>query len=271
MIPFLDRLRRLILRPSQPEPAHPFDRAHGVDTSGLYYPDRLPTGHTHDRYSEGYYATAPSLFHGALAQWQQTLRPGPVHPAAGVEDYTFIDLGSGKGRVVLMASGYPFRAVQGIELNPALVRIARRNLRRWKGCGRAACRQVQVVRGDALSLAPELIEQAGGPVVLFLFNSFGAEVLEPLLQKLAGAAGPRSAANPGPIDLIYIHPDHDRLVAATPGIELLRFAEIPFSDQDTQADLFGVSSDICSIYRLGPFPAAASGGNDPARPSDRPS
>lgn len=240
---FLDRLRRLLLRPSKSEPAHPFDRAYGVDTSGLYYRDRLPTGHPHDQHSEGYYGTAPSLFQGALVHWQGTLPAG-----ARLEDYTFVDLGSGMGRVVLIASQYRFRQVRGIELNAALARIAQANLRRWIQARRAACRDVRVESADVLG--PELtsILNAGPPVVLFLFNSFGAEVLQPLLDKIAAAALHRSA----PIDLIYIHPDHDRLVTATPGMELLRFAEIPFSYEDAQADLFGVSSDMCSIYRLSP-------------------
>jgi len=247
MASFRDRLRSLLQWPSPSlapnEPAHPFDLAHGVDTSGLFYADRLPTGHVHDQYSEGYYATAPSLFFGALAQWQATL-PGT---GTRVEDYTFIDLGCGKGRVVLMASGYLFRAVRGIELNPKLVRIARRNLRKWTRNGRAVCSDVQVARGDVLGGELERLLDGGGAVVLFLFNSFAAEVLAGLMEKLAGAARrPRQT----PIDLVYVHPEHDRLVAATPGIELLRHAEIAFRYEDVKADLFGVSSDVCSVWRL---------------------
>ena len=233
MTSLIERMRRLILRPSQSEPAHPFDREHGVDTSGLYYADRLPSGHAHDRHSEGYYATAPSLFHGAMSLWMSSLEAG-----AEVEEYAFIDLGSGKGRVVLMASGYPFRAVRGIELSGAMHKVARRNLRRWKRAGRAVCRDVEVRRGDVLE-----VEIPAEPVVLFLFNSFTDKVLGPLM----GRIGERR----GPVDLIYVHPDHDRLVAGTPGIELVRYAEIPFSYEDVVADVFGVSSDVCSVYRWG--------------------
>ena len=255
---FAHRLRSLLTWPSPSlipnEPAHPFDRAHKVDTSGLYYADRLPTGHPHDQYSEGYYASAPSLFLGALAQWQATLPAvdGLPGPGLRVADYTFVDLGCGKGRALLMASMYPFRAVRGIELNAKLVRVARRNLRKWTKGGRAVCADVQVICGDVLGPKHdpvlERVLDAGGPVVLFLFNSFAADVLAGLMQKLAGAARtPRQT----PIDLVYVHPEHDRLVAATPGIELLRHAEIPFSYEDVQADLFGVSSDISSVWRLG--------------------
>jgi SAM-dependent methyltransferase len=232
----LERMRRWLRRPSQSEPAHPFDVAHGVDTSGLYYAERLPSGHAHDRYSEGYYATAPSLFHGAMGLWMNSLEPG-----LRIEDYTFVDLGSGKGRVVMMASEYPFRTVRGIELNAGLVRGARRNLRRWMRGGRAVCRDVRVERGDVLGL-----ELPDGPMVLFMFNSFGAEVVGPLMEKLARASRGRRA----PVDLVYVHPDHDGLVAGTPGAELLKYAEVAFNEEDARADLFGVGSDVCSVWRL---------------------
>ncbi|HEY2857551.1 MAG TPA: class I SAM-dependent methyltransferase [Terracidiphilus sp.] len=240
MIPLFRRLlRSRPLLPSQSEPAHPFDRAHGVDTSGLYYADRLPTGHAHDRYSEGYYATAPSLFHGAISLWVSTLAQG-----TGVEDYTLIDLGCGKGRVVMMAAEYPFKTVRGIDLNPELTRIARKNLRSWTRArsrrGRAVCRDVRIECRDALEL-----EVPDGPTVLFLFNSFDENVLRPLMERMA------AAERRAPLDLIYVHPDHDRLVAATPGFELLRHAELALNDEDARADLFGVASDMCSVYRRG--------------------
>ena len=177
--------------------SHPFDRAHGVDTSGLYYPDRLPSGHAHDRYSEGYYATAPSLFHAVIAQWQVTLPPG-----LGVEDYSFIDLGCGKGRVLLLATGYPFRSVTGLELNPRLARIAGRNLRRYlrsrpgtfsgdAGFRDAGRPQVAVETTDVLN-----VRLPDGPVVLFLFNSFAEEIVRALMEKLAAAG--QKACRRGP-------------------------------------------------------------------------
>ena len=138
-------------------------------------PTSLTTGHPNDFYSEGYYATAPSLFfHGALARWQMTLS-GP-----SIEDYTFVDLGCGKGRVLMMAVEYPFRSIVGIELNAKLTRIARRNLAKWMRSPRA-CRAVSVVEGDVLQLPiPD------SPVVLFLFNSFEAEIVRRLLDRPRG-------------------------------------------------------------------------------------
>lgn len=232
----LGRLRHAVRAGRGRPRRHPFDLLHGVDTSGLMYADSLVTGHAHDCHNEGYYASAPSLFHGAVGCWQQTL--SPLGPLPG--EYHFIDLGCGKGRALMLATEYRFQSVKGIELNAKLVRIARGNLRRWIRRPQL-CNRVSVERGDALTLT-----LPHGPVLLFVFNSFQAEVVRGLVEWLVVAARTRTA----PIDLIYLHPDHDAMIARTPGIELLRYSEIAFSEEDAKADVFGVSSDLCSIYRL---------------------
>ncbi|HTX77222.1 MAG TPA: class I SAM-dependent methyltransferase [Terracidiphilus sp.] len=229
------QIRRLLGRPEATVTTrHPFDAIHGTDTAGLIYADELGTGHAHDGHNEGYYATAPSLFAGALAQWRQTLNAG------NVKDYAFVDLGCGKGRALLLAAELPFRSVRGIELNPQLVRIARRNLRKWLRRPRA-CRGVAVERGDVLDL-----QLPAGPVVLFLFNSFSAEVLAPLMERLTAAGRLRTA----PIDLIYVHPDLDPLITGALGTEPVCRAEIAFSAEDAAADVFQVAFDAVSIYRV---------------------
>lgn len=219
---------------SNPQRIHPFDRLHRVDTSGLLYAESLATGHPNDIHSEGYYATAPSLFHGAIALWQRSLY------GLSVADYTFVDLGCGKGRALLMASEFPFRAIIGVELNAKLVAVARKNLVRWMRKPRS-CRAANVVEGDVLEFPiPD------GPMVLFLFNSFEGEIVRRLLERLGEASQTRSA----PIDLVYVHPEHDNVVKRTAGIERLADENIPFSAEDAAADAFKVSIDQCCIYRL---------------------
>ena len=219
---------------------HPFDREHGVDTSGLLYADKLATGHAHDAASEGYYATAPSLFHGALARWQATLIHSPLASRpSSLSDYTFIDLGCGKGRVLMMAADYPFLKVSGVELSPKLAKVARHNLARWLST-RRACRNVTLQVGDVMQL-----RLPDGPVILFLFNSFGAEVMTKLLEGLVAAGKIRTA----PIDLICVHPEHDGLVRQA-GLEGLVDEEIPFSPVDAAADAFDVTFDRCTVFRL---------------------
>jgi SAM-dependent methyltransferase len=225
-------LRRLF--PS-PESIHPFDRAHHVDTGGLIFADGLSAGHEHDIHSAGYYATAPSLLRGAIAHWRETLEP-----SVRLSDYAFVDIGCGKGRVVMLASEYAFREVIGVELNPQLASVARRNLHRWMSRKRA-CPNVRIAHTDALSFPlPE------GPVVLFFFNSFEEEMVRMWLDSLVEAAAARTA----PIDLIYMHPEHQNCVRRTPGVKLLIDTVIALTPEDAAADVFGVSFDRCTIYRL---------------------
>ena len=230
----LPRKCRRVSSPGQR--THPFDITHHVDTSGLFYAQDLSSGHAHDQHSAGYYATAPSLFHGAITRWSATLPSAVLR----LNDYALLDIGCGKGRVVLLASEYPFRAIVGVELNAHLARVAQRNLKTWMRKLRA-CRDVRIVNDDVFSVAlPD------GPVVLYLFNSFERELVQMLLDKLVEVAATRS----DPIDLIYIHPEFGELFRQTPRIATLADEEISFSPEDAAADAFGVSFDRCSIYRL---------------------
>lgn len=207
-----------------------------MDTDGLIYADGLSTGHEHDRHSAGYYATAPSLFRGSIALWSETLKG----LGKRLSDYTLIDVGCGKGRVLMLGSEYGFRDIVGVELNPRLAAVACKNLCKWLRSPRA-CPNVGVVHGDALTFPiPE------GPVVLFFFNSFECEMAEMWLERIGQAASVRNE----PIDLIYVHPEFDALVRQVQGMQVVAQAEIPFSAEDARADVFGVSLDRCVVYRL---------------------
>jgi SAM-dependent methyltransferase len=59
----------------------------------------------------------------------------------------FIDFGSGKGRVIVMAARHPFERVIGVDSSAALNAEAQRNIERARP--RLACQQVDVVTADA--------------------------------------------------------------------------------------------------------------------------
>lgn len=70
-----------------------------------------------------------------------------------VDGYTFVDLGSGMGRAVLVASEFPFRRIVGVEIVPELHRIAIDNVRRYRG--RQQCSEIELLRLDAADYKPE--------------------------------------------------------------------------------------------------------------------
>src|SRR5271169_6097318 len=72
-----------------------------------------------------YQPTEPDLFHEMLAALSQ-------QGHFDFHDFVFIDLGSGKGRALLMASDYPFRRIVGVELLPTLHQAAEENLGKYR-------------------------------------------------------------------------------------------------------------------------------------------
>ena len=145
-----------------------FDAQYGVDTSRTRSSE-WGADINSDSWSEGtgYYPTPP----GAVRRSVGAL---PV----ALEDYVFIDLGSGKGRVPLVASEFPFKQCIGIEYDPSLHEIAKRNFDRFRS-EQQRCHDVQSVCHDATTFPfPQ------SPMVLFFADPFGGSVLDQFLQHL---------------------------------------------------------------------------------------
>lgn len=212
---------------------HPFDQRHGVDTSGLIGGADLVTGHAHDRYNTAYYGMSPSRFEGAIALWRAS------GPAAPIESYTFLDLGCGKGRAVLMAAELPFRAVVGVEINPELARVAESNVLAWKAAGKSRS-AARIVCGDATE-----VEIPGGPCLLYLFNPFARPVVERLVERLSREFADR----PGLLDVIYFNPESAEAFGNGTGFERIWRGTVALSEEDAAADLVASPDDLCDLYR----------------------
>jgi len=95
--------------------------------------------------------------------------------------FTFVDFGSGKGRVLLVASHYPFREVVGVEFSPALHEIAEDNIRRYQSPERL-CQNVRSVSADAASFPIREREY-----VLYFNNPFAEPVFARVLGNIQAA------------------------------------------------------------------------------------
>ena len=229
--------RRLLHRSDEVQPgrqAHPFDLRHGVETGGVIGGGSLGVGHAHDAFIIAYAGIAPSRFQAALVLWRGTLER---HIAA---EYAFVDVGCGKGRAMLLASEWPFREAAGVELNPELAEMARRNVAAWIEAGKARC-PVRVENGDATEfiLPP-------GPCLLFLYNSFAAPVLRRLLEGLVA----RARAGGGTVDVIYQNAQAEKEFRRRPELRLLWREALPLSDEDARADPVATAEDVTCAYRL---------------------
>ena len=149
-----------------------------------------------------------------------------MSPAAPLAETTFIDIGAGMGRAVLLASEIEFKHVVGVELHPVLARIARGNLSVWRRTGRAIS-AARIMHADALEL-----KWPAGPTVLFLFNPFGAVVMRRLLRAVArGFAG-----KPGELDILYVNNEQEWVLEAQSGFTRLWSGPIRRSREDAAAD-----------------------------------
>src|SRR5689334_14933087 len=116
----------------------------------------------------------------------------PLNP----EDLAFIDLGSGKGRALLLASDYPFRKIIGVELLPELHAIAAENVKRYRSKDQR-CTEFQLHHCDAreFQLPPE-------PLLIFLFDPFP----EPILRQVVSQIDRSAHEEPRNIVIAYMNP-----------------------------------------------------------------
>jgi len=199
---------------------HPFDLEFGVRTSGLIAGRHLRSGHRHDRHVTAYYGVAPSVFHALISRWQRS------SPGALTEETTFVDLGGGMGRAVLLASEVGFKRVVGVELHPTLAGIARKNVCLWRAAGRERS-PMRIVEGDAVEFP-----LPSGPVLIFLFNPFGAAVLRRLLKGWRKALAGRTQH----LDLIYVNNEQEGVLESEPGWARLFLGKVRRSKADAIAD-----------------------------------
>jgi SAM-dependent methyltransferase len=149
-------------------------------------------------FHSAYQPTDPAAFHEMLDALQQTPSTDHATPGATLNfrDFTFVDLGSGKGRTLLMASDYPFHRIVGVELLPALQEIALENLRQYKSESQK-CFALESICADATTFPlPE------GPLVIYLFNPFPESGMRQVALNLEQTLH----SHPRPIYVLYHNP-----------------------------------------------------------------
>lgn len=217
---------------------HPFDRKHGLDTGGYLGPEDLVKGRPNDAYNHGYSAIAPSVFYEACRRWRATL----LAVAGRLEAYSFVDVGAGKGRALLLASELPFRRIIGVELSEELAHQAQRNVARWNRVAPLRTpATIRVIHGDALEF-----RWPRPPLLVYMYNPFASSLIAELAAKLASVA--RSGSHL--IDLLYVNPTCSDALTGQGLFERLWTARIEMDEADKQADPYGTTSDLVSAFRL---------------------
>jgi SAM-dependent methyltransferase len=147
------------------------------------------------QFHSAYQPTEPALFKEMMASLK-----------IDFQEFTFIDVGSGKGRVLLMAADYPFRRILGIELLPALHRVAQENLSAYKSDSQQ-CFALETVCGDAR----EFVFPAE-PILLYLFNPLPELALIEVMANLENSL----RQFPRVVYLLYHNPLLEHVLAKHP-------------------------------------------------------
>jgi SAM-dependent methyltransferase len=150
---------------------HPIDLQYGTDTSGFVDPLALQRDASLVSQLRPYMGSQPTIIRRAL------------DALGDIAGYTFIDIGCGKGRPMIVASEYPFALALGYDISADLVRTANAN------AVVMARRYPQRPPIRALHANVSDLQFPSGNVVVFMFNPFGPELMASLLEKIeAGLA-----------------------------------------------------------------------------------
>lgn len=173
-----------------------FDAAHGTDTAAVLVGRELGP-----RVTRGGHLVVPYETTSEAA-----IRAALDGLAVDFTRFTFVDLGCGKGKPLMVAASYPFRRLVGVDISPACVRVARRNIARYRP-GRIDPSRVELLVQDA-----EDFEFPGGPLLVYLYNPFPAAVLERVVTRLEASLHDR----PRDVLIVYVNPYAAAVIARSP-------------------------------------------------------
>lgn len=162
-----------------------FDARYGTETATIVSVGSLDIPDEKLDQTSRYEAIAPDVFESIVASLSLPF-----------EDFVFVDVGSGKGRALLLASLMPFKEIVGVEISSALTRVAESNLRRFSSAPQK-CRSIQTLCMDGGAYQPPTDN-----CVLYLYNPFGHAVMQRLLTTVEESI----RQTPRKIFVVYLTP-----------------------------------------------------------------
>jgi hypothetical protein len=200
----------------EPEPVHPFDIQHGTNTGGYYSSADLQGKTLSILYTTAYYGIAPSALGSALSDLK-----------INHNEFTFADVGCGKGRAMIVAAQFPFHRLWGVEISPELCEIARANLAlRPEWANRSS-----IVHEDAAS-----VTYPQGPLLIMMFHPFLAPVLRRVLANLEA----QLRKSPRTTYLLYArNPRYTEVLERFPFLQEISETRYPLSSEDAAVNRWG--------------------------------
>ena len=161
------RIRRIPARRRYLRVEREFDARYGVETANVAHLDDLDITSANKEFGNPYEAVHPDRFREMVGSL-------PID----YERFTFVDLGSGKGRALILAAEYPFNRVIGVEFSHELHEVAQRNLANVRSVTRRRERVESVCMDAARFDFPT------DPLVVYFLNPFEAPVMNKVLERI---------------------------------------------------------------------------------------
>lgn len=144
-----------------------FDRDSGFDSGGVVELKKLTISGTNKEFGHRHIAIRPNEFDAAF----QAL-------PFDVSGFTFIDIGSGKGRALILAARHSFKKIIGVEFAKELHLAAQANAKDFNS------------RITNLWMDATKYNFPAGPLVIYLYNPFGAFIMDQVAERASLATGP---------------------------------------------------------------------------------
>jgi hypothetical protein len=186
--------------------AHGFDLRYRVHTRGRAEPREMAVIGDKGAHATDYWATTARFARHMIRHL----------PITDVSNYTFIDMGSGKGRMLLVAAEFPFRRIIGVEFAVDLDAIARKNVKAYRN-RRQLCFNLEPVLTDATRY-----DFPPGPLVVYFYNPFDRYVMELVIQNLDQSI----AEHPRDVIVVYWNPIFSEVIEAARHLKV--YAKCPY-------------------------------------------
>jgi hypothetical protein len=173
-----------------------FDRQHNVRTCGRVQFSEVKIENESPEYSLPYEPTPTVIV--------PTVLPKLANSFGG---FAFVDLGSGKGRMVLLAAQFDFDRVIGVEFAQQLHQLAQENVDNYRG-NSLRCKSLTLTCEDAKNFDfPSEKCIPSQKCIIFIFNPFKRELLTHIVDRLATS----HAAKPRTMYIVFVNAEPKKM------------------------------------------------------------
>jgi SAM-dependent methyltransferase len=171
-----------------------FDCRYGIDTNRIMAVNEIGVETEEAQHATRYRATSVGFL-------RYLFKKQPV----AFEDFVFVDLGSGKGRVLIEAAAFPFKRIIGVEFSKRLHLVAEELVARYEARN-ASTSRIELQYKSATEFAPPLEN-----TIFYLYNPFDADILSKVMQHLHLSLRQMHRQ----ILIVYLNPRWGSLIEAT--------------------------------------------------------